>query len=261
MVIRQFLPKEHGLTVSWGTTLFLSVLLADKISLSGVLLVMLIIPTITLYDPVLGAIRKWKAKQKSLGMLFDASLRGWQKILIALIFGAVVSEVFLGYLPVLAVLAPVVAIVIFLVTMKYLPERSLFSRFVSIILVLSQFILLESALTGAVSSQEIQEFVFLSLTNVIIVLSVGQIVNARISKVDPKGKIVRTEIPLALGTVLVLLAISIRQPQEFVIYSSVAIISMLSYAMAANVSIKILGALSTVWNSLTILTLAVLHFI
>ncbi len=259
MNMTRLFPREHGLTVTWGTVLLLSLVLPGKATIAGSVLFLCALPSISLYDPFLSMLRVWKLGKRSAFSLLSSGLSLWQKLVVFLFSAVVAVEIWLGYLPILGFLFPVVAGIGYLLLFMLLPERNLASRSASVIFVTSQLVLLGSSFYGVVLISLVQAFVFISVVNVIIVVSVGQIVNSRIEKEGFNDRRFRIGMLLMLGSALVLFISTGTLSVEYFVLLAIAIFAELSYFPARKLSMKKVGIISSLWSIVTVLAVVILH--
>lgn len=254
----KFLPREHGLTITWAAAILLSVLLAGNLSIAGIVLFCLSLPTITLYDPILGALRIWRIREVHLFSQLGSNLNTGQKLLMLILVTVLGLEIILGFAPLIAVIVPLIPLVLLIVSSKFIQERNFFIRSLSVVFVVSQFVLLNSAFTGVVTHDELRDFVFLALINVVIALSVGHIVDARITEEKKERSGLLLGILLSLGSAVVLFPFAVNPPLVYTLFLVVAIASSFSYTAASNLPMKGIGLLSSLWTSLTVVVLVLI---
>ena len=256
----KLMPREHGLTVIWITSLGLSAILADSFSLTGIFLFLLAIPLISVYDPFLISMRQWKLGRTVLFNALNANIAFFQKILILLFITTVTVGILLTFIPLFALVFPGIPLVFLLLFMKWLPERNLLSRSVSILFISGQFVLFNSAFTGHIASGEITDYVFLSLINIIIVVSVRSKVDLIIGK-DQKGLTPKiSAFSLAIISAPILFAATGWDQTDFAVLLSVAVLSAISYHVIPMKSIRNVGVLSTVWLAAATGALLIINF-
>ncbi len=244
----KWLPKEHGLSVNWVTVLLLSILLAKRINPWGLALFLLVIPTISLYDPFLSSMRLWKLKKKSLFQALWTNLNIYQWVLIFAILVLAVLETVEGFFPFYALLFPVLPLIISFPLMMKFAERHITVRTASILFVIGQFVLLNSALTGTVTISELTDYVFLVLINVILIISVRLKIDSIISKKVNMGKTGGTILSMIIISGAVLFLVSGYNLIQFYAFLFVAILTTVSYPLVPLNSIKKVGILSTMWT-------------
>ena len=256
----KWLPREHGLTVSWMASLVLSILFAKSISPAGLFLFLLAIPAVSVYDPFLVALRLWKLGRYSLIGALNANLAPFQKILLSALIVAVFAEIWIDSLPLYALVFPVFPLLFLLLFMYKLPERNLATRVASILFITGQFVLFSSAFSGVVSNTEITDYIFFSLISAIIVVSVKIKIDSIILK-NRAASISRNPVfPLILVSVLILYFAAGGDLREFAFLLPVVILSAVSYQVYHTESIRKVGILSSFWTVATIIALTVANF-
>ena len=213
------------------------------------------LPTITMYDPILDALRVWKIRRVNPLTTLNENLSLWQKILMFILGTTAGGGVAQSFAPLIAFAVSVILLVMLIVFTKLLQERNPFARSLSVVFVASQFVLLHSAFTGVLTYAEARDFAFLALINVIIVVSVGLIMNARIGNENRKQSGFQTGICLVAGSAEILYPLTMSLPLEFVVFLATAVIVSLTFVAARNLSMKRIGLLSSLWTIITVLVL------
>ncbi|QRF76468.1 hypothetical protein Thermo_01990 [Thermoplasmatales archaeon] len=251
----KWLPKEHGLSISWATSFALSVILAKSFSLWGVILFLLAIPTISVYDPFLVAMRQWKLGRASILRAINTNLIWPQKILLLTLFSVTFAGLVAAKLPLYALVFPSFPLLLLFLLMYKLPERNLATRSASILFVIGQFVLFNSAFTGIITKPEITAYIFLALINVIIIISVRIKIDTIILK-SKKSLLSRTSgLSLIFFSILILYFGTMGNLSEFTIFLTVAILSAASYPLFTTNSIRKVGILSSVWTIAALIAL------
>ena len=257
----RFLPLEHGLTITWIATVLLSVVMARTFSIFGLILLILILPTISLYDTLLSSLRISRVKSASFLATLNKSLELWKKGLLLAIGALIASGLYMGSFPALALFFPLLSLISFFIASRSLNERSVISRSLSLLPVTSQFVLLNSALTGVLSILMIREFIILTLINIMLAAGAVEIVNSKIGKTEFRKNFSRVNLPLFLISGAVLYFSTIDLPYEFILFLSVFAAATASFLIVSGKPMKMVGMSSSAWNLLTAVFLMAFYFI
>lgn len=254
------LPKEHGLTITWATTVLLSVIIANPFNLFGIVLVCISIPTIAIYDTALNSLRTSKAKSSAFFKVFNNRAPLWQKTLILLIASYLLAGILFSRFPVWSLAFPAFSMIAFLTSVKFLNERSMISRSLSLLSVTSQFVLFNSSLTGILDFIEVREFIILSLINIILVVGAGQIISSKINRTDFKKNFVTANIPLFLAASIVLYFATISLFYEFALFLIVFGLMTISLIGVQSKPMKVVGMSFSAWNLFAAILLIIIYF-
>ncbi len=140
----------------------------------GIGLIIILLPTLLVYDRLIIGLRLWSiGKMDLLGVLVErVGARAMILLLVALAYTG--AGLLLHLMPGIPVLATAIILLLEGITFRYLRERHMVARALSILTVNSQFLLINSALSGDVTSFEVIAFTLMSLVNLLLVADVVQ---------------------------------------------------------------------------------------
>lgn len=256
----RFLPREHGLTVTWVASVLLAVLVSNLASIEGLLLFVLSIPTVSLYDPFLISIRQWKRTGIPLAWALRRNVAPWQKLLAISLGIAFLVDVVTGHFPALALAFIALPLLAFLVLAIRYSEMAFPARMSSILFLTGQFVFFSSALSGHVYASEITEYALLSLVNVVMVMSVRLKLN-QMKGISHGLLASRSSMLLALIISAVMLYPSVygnlAECAGFLLFTMMV---STSFQVIPARSIRDVGLISSGWAILTVVILAFIHF-
>ncbi len=177
-------PVEYGLIVSWFIMMVGAVLLASGFDSYGFGLIIVLVSTLFVYDRVIVGLRFWSLGRVDLRVMLVEKVGAPALVILSVALVYVAAGLVLNLMPWIPVAVVAFVLVAEGVAFRYLKERHIVTRAVSILTVESQFLLVNSALSGTVSSFEFIAFIMISLVAVLLVASVvRQAENSR----DPAG--------------------------------------------------------------------------
>lgn len=255
------LPKEHGLTITWLNTIILSVATSSRFNLYGLILISITIPSITMYDELLSGLRLINLGKLSFLELLTKKMSSAVKIILAVIVAVLIIGVFLYSLPLSSLFFPITSILAFGISLKFLGERNMLSRIFSVLAITSQYVVLNSSISGSLSIEEMEIFVTLCSINIILVLGVGQIVSSKLYKKEFFKGFLKVNFPVLIGLLLVICLIYVKQVTQFMIFSSIFVSATVSFILFRNSPIKKIGIMSSSWNFVTSLFLIMTFYL
>jgi hypothetical protein len=258
-VCMKTLPREHGLTVSWILMIAGALLLSSDFHTYGIGLTVVLLPTLFAYDRLIVSMRLWSiGKMETVRMLLE---RVGARVLILLSITLVyaVAGLLLHLMPSIPVLVTASILLLDVLAYRYLKERHIITRALSILTVTSQFLLINSALSGGVTSFEIIAFVLISLMNLLLVANVVQYVETtNISKgLSGKGSL-GVDLPFFVIGVGIAAAISLAYSAYYLSFVVLLIAVQAVFRLAIQGrSMRTIGAFSSTVDGLAILLLLV----
>ncbi len=168
------LPREHGLIVSWVLTIVAAALLSKEFHAYGIGLVVFLLPTLLVYDRLIVGLRLWSIGKMGLAQMLTEKVGSRALALLLVALAYLVAGLLLRMMPWIPVLVTVSVLVSEGAAFRYLRERHIITRALSILTVTSQFLLINSALSGGVSTFEVIAFALISVVNLQLVADVVQ---------------------------------------------------------------------------------------
>jgi hypothetical protein len=253
------LPREHGLIVIWVLTIVGAVLLSSQFRPYGVGLVVLLLPTLFLYDRLIVGLRLWSIGKMSVSGMLMQKVGVWPLVLLSVVLAYVLLGLLIGVMPWLPVLAAALALLLEGLAFRYLRERHVLTRAVSILTVTSQFLLINSALNGSLTSFEVAAFILLSLVNVLLVVDVVELVEAsRIRRETTGAGLLRADALFFAGSVAISLAISVVSSLYYLTFLALLIGTQGAFlSFARHRSMKVVGIISSAIEMIALVILLV----
>jgi hypothetical protein len=254
------LPREHGLIVSWLLTVLAGVLLSSQFRPYGIVLTLLLIPTLFVYDRLIVGLRLWSIGKLGISRVLKERVGLPSVLLLSVVLVCVVGGLLLGLMPWLPVLATGVVLALEGAAFGYLRERHVLTRAVSILTVTSQFLLVNSGLSGGVSEFEIAAFVMLSLVNVVLVVDVVELVEAsKIAHPGPGTRLpLRADTLFFAGSVIITLLVSAISSLYYLSFVALLLATQAALrSFAIGRSMKVIGVTSSVVEVVALVLLLV----
>jgi len=168
------LPREHGLIVSWVLTIAAALILSNQFHPFGIGLTIVLLPTLLVYDRLIVGMRLWSIGKVDLHRMLVEKVGAQALVLLLVALAYTATGLLLHLMPLIPVLVTASILLSEGVAFRYLRERHVVTRALSILTVNSQFLLINSALSGSVNSFEVAAFTLLSLVNLLLVADVVQ---------------------------------------------------------------------------------------
>ena len=222
----KLLPVEYGLIVSWFMMIVGALLLSSGFNSYGFGLIIVLVPTLFVYDRIIVGLRFWSLGKANLRAMLVQKVGAPALVILSVALVYVAAGLALNLMPWIPVLVVAVALVSEGVAFRYLKERHIVTRAVSILTVDSQFLLVNSALSGTVTSFEIIAFTMISLVGLLLGANVvQQAENARIpAGVSRRGSI-GEDPPFFVAGVAVATAISLAV-SEFYLWFVILLVAI-----------------------------------
>ena len=200
----KLLPAEHGLIVSWFFMIIGAAVLSTDFSPYGTGLIILLLPTLFVYDRIIVGLRLWSLGKVDLRGLLAVKVGAPALVIISAALTYIAAGLLLNLMPWAPVLVTVSILASEGIAFLYLKERHIVTRAVSILTVDSQFLLVNSALSGTVTSFEIIAFIMISLVGVLLVANVVQLVEvAMVRARHPKRGPIGDDLPFFVAGVAI----------------------------------------------------------
>ena len=184
----KFLPLEHGLIVSWFVMIIGAVLLSTEFSSYGIGLIIVLLPTLFVYDRVIVGLRLWSLGKVDFRGLLVEKVGALALVILSVALAYMAAGLLLSLMPWIPVLVTAVILVLVGIAFRYLKERHMVTRAVSTLMVNSQFLLINSALGDTVTSFGIIAFTMMSLVALLLVANVVQLVETERIRVGPSRR-------------------------------------------------------------------------
>ncbi len=168
------LPREHGLIVSWVLTIAAALILSNQFHPFGVGLTIVLLPTLLVYDRLIIGMRLWSIGKVDLHRMLVEKVGARALVLLLIALAYTVTGLLLHVMPLIPVLITASILLSEGIAFRYLRERHVVTRVLSILTVNSQFLLINSALSGSVKGFEVVAFTLLALVNLLLVADVVQ---------------------------------------------------------------------------------------
>ena len=242
------LPREHGLIVSWILTVVGALSLTTQFDWYGILLTILLLPTLFVYDRLIIGLRLWSLGKLSLSRLLAEKIGTAWVALLSVAVAYIVLGVLLGTMPLLPVLTIAVVLALEVSCFRLLRERHTVTRAVSILTITSQFLLINSALSGRIDEFEIIAFAMISAVNVLLVVDVVELVEVtKINHAASRMNEIRADAPFFVGALVVAALISALSSLYYLSFVVILVAIQASFlSFARGRSIKVIGIISTV---------------
>jgi len=254
------LPREHGLIVSWFLTILAGVSLSSQFHPYGIVLTLLFVPTLFVYDRLIVCLRLWSIGKLGTTQVLKERVGLPSMLILSAALVCVVAGPLLGLMPFLPVLTTAAVLALEGAAFRYLRERHVLTRAISILTVTSQFLLVNSGLSGGVSEFELVAFVLLSLVNIVLVVDVVELVE--MPKTPRRGLgsqlLLRADTLFFAGSVFIALLVSAIFSfyyLSFVALLLVAQAAFLSFAIGRRM--KVIGVMSSVIEVIALVLLLV----
>jgi hypothetical protein len=206
----KLLPAEYGLIVSWFFMIVGAVLLSSGFNSYGFGLIIVLVPTLFVYDRVIVGLRFWSLGKVDLRVMLVEKVGAPAQVILSVAVVYVAAGLLLNLMPWIPVLVAAFILVSEGVAFRYLKERHMVTRAVSILAVDSQFLLVNSALSGTVTSFEMIAFTMISLVGVLLVANVvRQAENSRIPVTLSRRGSIGEDLPFFVAGIAIATAISL----------------------------------------------------
>lgn len=255
------LPREHGLVVSWTLTIVGAVLLTNRFHLYGIGLIVVLLPTLLVYDRLIIGLRLWSIGKVDLHSMLVDRVGLQALVLLSFPLAYTVAGLALHLMPWFPVLVTATILLLEGASFRYLRERHIATRALSILTVTSQFVLINSALSGVVTSFEVTAFILMSTVNLLLVADVvKQVETLRVSGGLSGPRPLGVDIPFFAVGIAAATAISAAYTWYYLSFVALLLAVQLTFRyVLRGKSMKVIGAVSSVVDVLTLLLLMV-HF-
>ena len=140
----------------------------------GVGLTIVLLPTLLVYDRLIIGMRLWSIGKVDLHRMLVEKVGARALVLLLIALAYTVTGLLLHVMPLIPVLITASILLSEGIAFRYLRERHVVTRVLSILTVNSQFLLINSALSGSVKGFEVVAFTLLALVNLLLVADVVQ---------------------------------------------------------------------------------------
>ncbi len=251
------LPKEHGLTVSWIDVFALSLLTTHYFHIYGFILFVVAVPSLFLYDRVISGLRMMNVGKLTTRDFVSKKIGASGGSVVLTISTVAIILLVLGRLPLISAVIPIVFFISYFVAFRFLGERNSFSRNLSVLAITSQYLPLNSALSGSLNTMEVFNFIIISLINIILVTGVEQIVMSKIFKKSLRKSFTRIGLPVLVISLVILAVISSNNYLQLLVFYAIMIFSTVSIFLVRHRSMKVVGIVSSFWNVFTTVLLII----
>jgi len=253
------LPREHGLIVSWILTIAAAILLSKEFHPYGIGLVALLLPTLLVYDRLIVGLRLWSIGKMGFVQMLTERVGSQALALLFVALAYLVAGLLIRMMPWTPVLATVSVLVAEGAAFRYLRERHVVTRALSILTVTSQFLLINSALSGSVVTFEVIAFALISLVNLQLVADVvQQVYTFRMPQGGTERGPVGVDVPFLIAGVAIATAISALVSVYYLSFVALLITTQVAFRYALRGrSMKTIGAVSSAVEVLALLLMVV----
>ncbi|PYB67660.1 hypothetical protein DMB44_08000 [Thermoplasma sp. Kam2015] len=250
-------PREHGLIVVWANTLIISLISNFRFSIYGIVTFLIMLTTFFLYDPILSALRVWKAKRGPLRFLY--ANHAYVFVIGPLLLGWILYITVIHVIPVTPLLFFAVFLATYVALFRY-GERKLYTRIFSILTLTSMFLIVSSSFVHLLTIRNITIFLVLSAGEVLMGSGPVEIANARMMKIRFERLFFHRILPVYVSSILVLIPdLLISYPMVFYVFSAIFTVAALSTIAVKDLPMKKIGFVATGFNLAILVGVIVLY--
>ncbi|WP_156778455.1 hypothetical protein [Thermoplasma acidophilum] len=250
-------PREHGLIVVWANTMIISIITSYKTSAYGLITFIAMLTTFFIYDPVLSALRIWKAKRNPVKFLADNHLHAL--ILIAILIAWLIYITVAGLMPYPSLLI-FAMFLIFYAALFRLGERKLYTRIFSILTLTSMFLIVSSSFEHSITMRMLIVFLILSVSEILMGSGPVEIANARILKTRFERLFAERIMPVYISSMILLIPVLIYSSRDaFYVFAAIFTVAAASDLAMKDMPMKRIGFIATGFNLAILISILVIY--
>ncbi|KAA8922685.1 hypothetical protein [Thermoplasma sp.] len=251
------IPREHGLIVVWANTMIISIISSYRPSAYGIITFLIMLTTFFIYDPVLSALRIWKAGRNPLKFLAENHLHVVFLGFLLLAWIAYIAVI--GVLPYTSMLAFAIFLIVYAVLFRY-GERKLYTRILSILTLTSMFLIVSSAFQHSITMRILIIFLILSTGEMLMGSGPVEIANSRIMKIRFERLFAERIVPVYVSSMILILPVLILTGRyAFYVFASIFTVAAASDVAMKNMPMKRVGFIATGFNIAILISILVIY--
>jgi hypothetical protein len=258
MLLKSFLPREHGLTVVWITTFLLSFLVSRYHSYFGIFTFLILTASLLAYDPILSALRLWSAG-KDIKAYLIKSYPFTLVLPLVIFFWFVFGILFENFPPASLLIFIAIAVCFFL--SFYSGEKRLSTLILSISTVTSFLLLIVSAFDLSLGPAEIDLFVAFTACEVFVATGPHEIIQARVRRNDYNRSYLFRIVPAYLITLFVVSFVLVHVSiVPILLLLLLLTVILTSYLFMRDLQIRKIGLVLAFFNLIMLISFASIYF-
>jgi len=251
------IPREHGLIVVWANTMIISIVTSYRTSAYGLITFLVMLTTFFIYDPVLSALRMWKAKRDPVRFLADNHLH--VLILIAVLIAWLIYITVIGLMPYTSLLIFALFLIVYTILFR-LGERKLYTRIFSILTLTSMFLIVSASFEHSITTKMLIIFLILSVSEILMGSGPVEIANAKIMKIRFERLFAERIIPVYISSMLLLIPVLIYSSRyAFYAFAAIFTVAAASDLAMKDMPMKRIGFIATGFNLAILISILVIY--